>query len=271
MASGKSLCQFQWPLDDRELVKGAGCIALSADGRTAATAVDDIRLWEILTGQQRWRFEKVPGGVDALAFSPDGRTLAAGYWDTTILLWDLLSPGQDRGRTRRLGPADLEQSWQALGSADAQRAYAAVVRLAAHPAQAAPLLARKLRQYQARHQRLPRLIQDLDADDFATRERASAELAALGRQVEGALQRALSASRSAEARRRIEELLNKHPPLRWPQDELEADRAVEALELMNSVDARQILRELAEGSPDSRLTKEAKVTLERRFRRINAP
>ena len=31
------------------------------------------------------------GGVIALAFSPDGKTLASGSWDGKILIWDLAS------------------------------------------------------------------------------------------------------------------------------------------------------------------------------------
>jgi hypothetical protein len=56
-----------------------------------------IVLWDIATGRPLRRFEAAPDGIMTGAFSPDGRTLATGQLDGTILLWESAS-GKRRGQ-----------------------------------------------------------------------------------------------------------------------------------------------------------------------------
>lgn len=65
------------------------CMALSPDGRVAATGGPDmdVRLWSVDTGLELIRFENLGQKVHGLAFSPDGRTLAAALHDGTVKLW----------------------------------------------------------------------------------------------------------------------------------------------------------------------------------------
>jgi WD40 repeat protein len=71
----------------------SGPVAFSADGRSFATATDlpesAILLYETATGQERGRIRGFPGRVRCLAFFPDGRRLASGLTDSTVLIWDL--------------------------------------------------------------------------------------------------------------------------------------------------------------------------------------
>jgi WD40 repeat protein len=54
------------------------------------------RLWDVTTGQQRALLSGHPGWVWCLAFSRDGRTLAAGCGDGSVKLWDP-ETGTERG------------------------------------------------------------------------------------------------------------------------------------------------------------------------------
>ena len=107
-----------------------------------------------------------------------------------------------------------------------------------------------------------RWIEELDDEKFAVRDRASKNLGALGRSVEGALRAAQKNDPSLEQLRRIEELLRqlKKSP---GGEHLRAVRAVELLEGIGSPAAVKVLKELAGGAPDVELTKEAKAALAR--------
>ncbi|WP_264051656.1 toll/interleukin-1 receptor domain-containing protein [Mycobacterium parmense] len=79
-----------------DVPQGAVRFAFSGDGRSLATGEGEspsgaIRLWDVATGRALGRpmtVDPQTGGVDRLAFSPDGRRLAAGYGDG-LRLWNV--------------------------------------------------------------------------------------------------------------------------------------------------------------------------------------
>jgi len=70
---------------------GAGCVALSADGRrlAAGSADGQVRLWEPESGRLIGEWHAHLGGVICLAFGLDGHALATGGRDGAVVLWDL--------------------------------------------------------------------------------------------------------------------------------------------------------------------------------------
>jgi RNA polymerase sigma factor (sigma-70 family) len=267
VASGKLLHRFASP---REWVRA---LAFSPDGRTLATAGSEhtLGLWEVATGRERASFTGHAGPIRAVCFSPDGARLATGSEDTTILIWDVAGWGPTGPAPENtLSPRNLDALWDDLGGTDAARAHRAVWALAGAPRQAVTLLAPHLHppaETPALDQRrADRLLADLESDDFATRERAAAELEKFGPAIEPTLRKALVGRPSPELRRRLERLLGRLAE-RQEADWVRTLRALEALEHIADPGARRLLRQLAGGPAEARLTPEAQAALERLARR----
>jgi WD40 repeat protein len=248
-------------------------LTFANDGRALALGCADgtVRLYETATGKERYRFQGPAGKVFDVRFAPDGRTLASASWDTTALVWAVPGHG-GKVLPSPLTDKELAAAWDDLAAADAGRAYRAMVLLAAGPKQTVALCQQELHPAAVPDpKRLARLLIDLDAGEFADREKASAELAALGELAGPALRDLLKGSPSPEARRRAAAVLAKlDGPLESPET-LRAVRAVEALELAGTADARRLLERLAEGTAEARLTQEAKAAAGRLAGRSSIP
>jgi WD40 repeat protein len=67
-------------------------LALSSDGRVLATVErgrTTINLWDLSSGRELRPLSGHDLPITVLLFSPDGKTLASGSADTTVLLWDV--------------------------------------------------------------------------------------------------------------------------------------------------------------------------------------
>jgi RNA polymerase sigma factor (sigma-70 family) len=272
VATGKQLAQFRgqapaWILSlafspsGRVLAAGA---ERPPDNGAGGEAASSIYLWEIPSNQEIQKIAGPQGSVTALAFAPDGRTLASGGVDSTILLWDLT--GSVRSGKSKPAPwtaAELDKLWSDLAE-DAAKADRALRALAGSPKQSVPSLKERLRPVMpADGQQLAELIADLDSKDFALREQATRKLAELGEAAEAALRKTLQGNPTLEVRQRLELLLQKRS-----RDALRQLRAVEALEYIGTPEARQVLEALAKTAPNPQVAQAARAALERLAQRL---
>jgi WD40 repeat protein len=173
--------------------------AVSFDGATVATATpgqtNDIHLWDCEKGELLITLSGHTEYVGALAFSPDGKTLASGGHDTKILLWDIQQ-------------IRLLDAWRSLAGGKDEAAQS-MKTMVAHPEGTVSFLKDRLRKAATMESAYARTILHLGDNDFDVREKASSQLEAAGADAELALRLALEVRPSAEAQRRIEVALEK--------------------------------------------------------------
>jgi RNA polymerase sigma factor (sigma-70 family) len=256
VASGREL---------RRIHGSAGPMALSPDEKTLAAAEGKtILLWELASGMERGRFAGHRERIESLAFSPDGRLLASGSLDHTALVWDVTGVCPDgKWTSRAAAPEEIDRLWADLGSTDGVRAYRALWRMAAGRQSVAFLALRLGPVPRIAEERVARLIAELDSDRFEVRDRASKELEQLGELAGPALRKALAGKPSLEVRRRLKTLLDQVGGRTLAAEQLRALRAVEVLEHIGTSDAQEVLKKMAKGAPEARLTREATAALDR--------
>jgi WD40 repeat protein len=236
--------------------------AVSADGRfLAADRAEEkaLSVWDLTTGAEVARRGGHGSLVCALAFRPDGKALASGHVDGTVLVWDLSGLPYVKPAV-----ADRETAWTDLASADAGKAYRAVLAVAADPGGVAFLRDRVSPTPPVPAARLQSLVKDLDSDKYATREEATASLKKLGDGADAELRAILRGGLSAEQHRRLTAVLDSRELTESDPDRLRALRCVEILERIGTDGAGALLGELAKGAPGARLTHEAVAAVRRR-------
>jgi WD40 repeat protein len=241
-----------------------GRAQFSPSGEYLAVApTDTIQLWEVRSGQLSREF-RAGQRVTAIRFSADGRALASGGEDGTLLLWGLYKVQRPAGPAKTLRPADLEKCWQALADGDAKQAFDALCDLVAAPRDAVPFLEDRIKPAAPLDmKRVGQLISQLDDPEFKVRDQASKELLHLDKRLVPVLDKALAARPPAERKRRLEDLRGKLTGVVLHGQGLRAARAVEVLELIGTPEARRALRALADGAPGALLTTNAQAALKR--------
>jgi hypothetical protein len=241
--------------------------ALSPDGRYIAVGFYNdpaVRLYRLADGKEMAAFKGHSKGVTCIAFSADGRLIASGSMDKTAIVWGVkegLLPAAERPKADK----DLTKAWDTLLDGKPLKALEAIAALAAAKDDGVVWLEGKLSPARKPDtDRVRKLIEQLNHEDQPKRDEASRELGALGAQVEAELKKALESPPSEEVKRRLKELLQEMRPL-WVRDRdaVRAVRAIYVLERVGSERAVKLLKKLAEGDPAARLTREAKISLER--------
>jgi hypothetical protein len=265
VATGKPFRQWQAEGNFRNSSDFA--VAFSPDGKTLATETQVllgdkyfsigpvVRTWEVAPGKKRLEFRGHRGQIKTLAFAPDGRSLATGSEDTSVLLWDLT--GDSRGGA--LTDRELTALWTDLESDDAAKAFRAMSRLSRAPVQSVPFLRERLKPVRAPDEdRVARLLRDLESEQYAVREKATQGLQQLGESAEPALRKAIADRPTAELRKRVELLLENIDAGR-----LRPLRCIEMLEHLATPETVAELSRLADGLPGAWLTRQAKESLAR--------
>jgi WD40 repeat protein len=234
-----------------------------AESLGVKTPLPHVHLWDLVVGRETQVLQGHQGPISTLAFSPDGKLLATGSYDTTVLLWDATHFKNTPSTDVQLRPEQLQSLWADLGGADAVKAYRAIRTMASAPKASIVFLKQHLRPVAPPDPKLvARLIADLDSAQFADRDKAMQGLEKLGESAATELRKTLESKPTLEVKRRIEQLLEKQDDV----EHLRMVRALETLERIGTPEARELCARLADGVPDARLTREARATLKRMAR-----
>jgi WD40 repeat protein len=198
-------------------------------------------------------------GLTCLAQTPEQLTPTRGLSRPKVLPEDLPA-------------AEVQHLWDELATANAHKAYTIMLRLLASPETAVPFMDRRLRSFPtADARRLAQLIAALNSDNYRVRAKASADLEWLGVLARSAVEQALHDPPSIEAHRRLEILLEKMDSHGLPPRDLQVWRALETLETAGTPRALQVLKRLAQESPDLWLSRAAALCCQRLLRPSQLP
>jgi hypothetical protein len=216
----------------------------------------------VATGEELGRLAGHNGPIAAVLFAPDGRTLFSGSDDTTALVWTAnMQPKSPPGAA---GDEELPGLWANLQGADATKAWQAILRLSSGP-RSAVWIGKQLQPVAPPDaDRLKELVARLNSDRFQERNAATDQLERLGELAVPALEKMLEGQPALELRQRVERVLENIVTKQvLSADQLQALRALEALEWSGTPEARQVLQTIAKGAPGARLTREAQAALDR--------
>jgi WD40 repeat protein len=221
--------------------------------------------WDPISGAAVGRLNGHLGSVTYVAFTADGRKFLTGGTDGTVLVWDALAlPRSKPPAPRKLSVAELTALWDDLATNDARKAYQAIATLTGGGKQSISFLEERLQPVKfLTAAELAPLVAALDDKTYAVRAKATAVLETQGEPAAKLLRKALMDGMTLEKRRRVEWLLGKLESFTPPPKDLRTLRALAVLERIGNDQARKLIDALAGGSPEARLTQQARAVLAR--------
>jgi hypothetical protein len=244
--------------------------SLTPDGRSVLITRHEgrgaVALWDLLSGELRCHITDVSrdGPTGQLLFTPDSRFLVVTSPTRLAHVWDLHTPARAPGQQF----ASVDAAWSALAERNAHNPHAALAWLAAHPADAVPFLAERVKAPETPTARqVAEWIKQLDSDVFAGRETAEAKLRSAVRVFGQTMEEAASETTSPEVRTRLRNLLAWKDRWTLTSEEMRVLRAVEVLERIGSSAAREVLKKLAAGPAEAWVTQDAAAALDRLAKR----
>lgn len=245
-------------------------IAFSPDGRILLVATDAmtstglpvVHCYEVASGQEILSVP-LPDRVMKSSWESSGQFLAT-ISDSSVCIWDLRLSRVLLSKQQELTAKILDELWSDLAAEDAALAYRAVWKLAAAPEKAVALLKERLKPVPENEAHVRRLVRDLDNGVFAIRDKASQELAKMGRLAVGSLREAAGDKESSlETKRRLLAMVETLENTPLGRDEIRQIRAVGLLEMIASKEAHAFLETLTHGWSAARQTLEARESLVR--------
>jgi hypothetical protein len=110
---------------------------------------------------------------------------------------------------------------------------------------------------------ITKLIEQLDSDEFKVRQKAKTDLMTVGDQALPYVAKELARKIPLEVRQNLVAMQAKLAPGGMTGERLRLVRAIEVLERMGSMEARQLLQTLADGPPGALATAHAQAALQR--------
>jgi hypothetical protein len=209
----------------------------------------------VASGQERRRFVGHRDWVHHVDFAPDGERLASASQDGTALVWRLFDPAP-----AERSAAGLDVLWAELLK-DGTTAHKAMGGLIAAKG-TTPFLTKRLAPAgRPTEEQVTRWLTDLGSPQYQTRIRAQKELTQHADLIESQLRRAAEKSSELEIQRRLLAIVKDIPFVEKRPEQLRHVRAVEVLAHIRSPEARRLLQELAQGAPESILTRQAQACL----------
>ena len=221
-----------------------------------------VHFVDVFSGKVLGKLEGHRDRIGSVAFAPDGKTLVSTSFDTTALIWDVSRFTQPPSPSE-LTPAELESCWADLARS-ATVGFRAIGRLVSAPKTSVAFLRERLKAAPGIDtRRIEQLIADLNSEQFKIRDLATKELGKFGELAGPALEKAHDGNVSLEVKQRLKLLLDKLDTSRVSAELLRQVRAVEALEIIGTPEARQLLAVLADGASGARQTKQAQAAIAR--------